>query len=345
MRMEHSSKNRLKTLPFDPELSQGASNAVNVCLKIGEDERTTVITDRACLEIAASLVAELEKRGLDYNAFVLEDLAPRPLVGMPPPVLEDMEKSQISIFAVQVQTNELGSRKEMTDVVNRRKMRHAHMVNIEKEIMLDGMRADYNAVDALSVKVFDIVSKAKRIRATTPAGTDIVADFTPDYHWLKTSGIISPKKWGNLPGGEVFTSPLEVNGQFVIDGVVGDYLCAKYKSLAKTPLTIQVENNRLVSVKCANHELEREFWQYCHTDENSNRVGEFAIGTNIGLHGVIGNILQDEKVPGIHIAFGSPYGAHTGASWDSVTHIDVVGLNFDIWADNTPIMQGGKFLV
>ena len=28
---------------------------------------------------------------------------------------------------------------------------------------------------------------------------------------------------------------------------------------------------------------------------------------------MIGNILQDEKFPGIHIAFGNPYGAHTGA--------------------------------
>ena len=345
MTVQNESITRLKSLPFDPELTPGASNAVNVCLKIRNDERTTVITDNACLEIAASILAELERRGLDYNAFILEDYATRPLIGMPAPILEDMEHSQISIFAVQVQTNELSSRKAMTEVVNRRKMRHAHMVNIEKEIMLDGMRADYDAVDALSVKVFDIVSRAKRIRATTPAGTEIVADLTPDYKWLKTSGIISPEKWGNLPGGEVFTAPLEVNGKFVIDGVVGDYLCAKYKKLAETPLTIEVKNNRLVSVSSANHDLEREFWQYCHTDENSDRVGEFAIGTNIGLHGVIGNILQDEKVPGIHIAFGSPYGAHTGAKWDSVTHIDVVGLNFDIWADDTQIMRAGQFLV
>ena len=52
---------------------------------------------------------------------------------------------------------------------------------------------------------------------------------------------------------------------------------------------------------------------------------QLLIGTNIGLTEVIGNILQDEKLPGIHIAFGNPYGAHTGADWYSSTHIDVVG--------------------
>ncbi len=74
-------------------------------------------------------------------------------------------------------------------------------------------------------------------------------------------------------------------------------------------------------------------------------MGEFAIGTNIGLHSVIGNILQDEKLPGIHMAFGNPYGAHTGAQWYSATHIDVVGRNFDIWADDQKIMNNGKFLI
>ena len=62
---------------------------------------------------------------------------------MPRAVLDDMESSQVSIFAVRAQKNELTSRMQMTDVVNRRKMRHAHMVNIESRIMLEGMRADY----------------------------------------------------------------------------------------------------------------------------------------------------------------------------------------------------------
>ena len=143
----------------------------------------------------------------------------------------------------------------------------------------------------------------------------------------------------------MFTTPGEVNGTFVIDGVVGDYLCAKYGDLQATPLTIQIKKNRLVEAQSSNKELKDEFWDYTHTDENSDRVGEFAIGTNIELQDVIGNILQDEKYPGVHIAFGNPYGAHTGAEWYSATHIDVVGRKFDIWADDEQIMRDGKFLI
>jgi leucyl aminopeptidase (aminopeptidase T) len=332
-------------MPFDPEFSPGAHNAVHVCLRVQPEEKVTLITDWACQEIAASIAAELDELGSRYQTFVLEEIAKRPLVDMPRAVLDDMESSQVSIFAVVAQKNELRTRMQMTDVVNRRKMRHAHMVNIERRIMLEGMRADFKKVDELSVRVWDIATASHQVRARTPAGTDIVADINPNYKWLKTSGIISPNKWGNLPGGEVFTAPGEVNGVFVIDGVVGDYLCAKYGDLRETPLTIHIKKNRLTDAVCANRELQDEFWRYTHTDENSDRVGEFAIGTNIGLHGVIGNILQDEKIPGVHIAFGSPYGAHTGAQWDSSTHIDVVGTKFDIWADDRQIMRSGEFLI
>lgn len=333
------------TSTFDPELTPGARNAVRTCLRIQPEEKVTLITDQVSEEIASAIAAELDALGCRWKAFRLEDLSPRPLIDMPPAVIEDMESSEVSIFAVVAQMNELKSRMQMTDVVNRRKMRHAHMVNIEKRIMLDGMRADFEKVDVLTKAVLEITTKAKKIRATTPAGTDIVADMNPNYKWIKTSGIISPNKWGNLPGGECFTTPGEVNGTFVIDGVVGDYLCAKYGDLKEAPLTIRVEKNRLVSAESDNAELRDEFWNYCHTDENSDLVGEFAIGTNLAVHDVIGNILQDEKIPGVHIAFGNPYGAHTGAQWYSSTHIDVVGRKFDIWADDTQIMKDGQFLI
>lgn len=335
----------LLTTPFDPELSIGARNAINTCLRVQPQEKVTLISDEASREIAASLAQELKRVGAPFRAFILEEIAPRPLTLLPAEIAADMEGSPVSIFAVQVQTNELKSRMQMTDIVNRRKIRHAHMVNINKQIMMEGMRADFGKVDALSRKVLSLVSSARQIRAKTAAGTDLTADLNPEFHWLKTSGIISAEKWGNLPGGEVFTAPGEVNGTFVIDGVVGDYLCAKYGDLREHPLTIQIKSNRLTEAHSANRELEQDFWRYTHTDENSDRVGEFAIGTNIELKDVIGHILQDEKFPGVHIAFGNPYGEHTGAQWHSSTHIDVVGLKFDIWVDGAQIMKEGRFLI
>jgi len=336
---------QLNNLKFDPQLTLGARNAIRVCLRVQAFEKVAVITDEISLEIAAALVHELEDLGCPYRSWVLEDVATRPLTDLPQTIADDLETSQVSLFAVQAQANELKSRMQMTDIVNRRKIRHAHMVNINKQIMLEGMRADFQKVDRLSAKVLERVRVAKQICAKTASGTDLTAELNPNYRWIKTSGIISADKWGNLPGGEIFTTPGEVNGTFVIDGVVGDYLCAKFGDLKRNPLTIRVQGSRLVEAHSTNKELQDDFWAYTHTDENSDRVGEFAIGTNIELKDVIGQILQDEKYPGVHIAFGNPYGAHTGADWYSSTHIDVVGRDFDIWVDNDQIMHDGQFLI
>ncbi len=335
----------LLELPFPDEFRPGAQAAIRSCLRVEPAEKVTLICDRATAQIAASLARELAANGCRWNAFVLEDLAPRPLSAMPAEILADLETSEVSLFAAQVQRHELKSRMQMTEIVNRRRMRHAHMVNITPQIMCEGMRADYELVDRLSQKVIEKARRAKFIHATTAAGTDIRAEIDPEYKWLKTSGIISRDKWGNLPGGEIFTTPGEVNGIFVVDGVVGDYLCAQYGLLESAPLTIEIRANRIVSCRSDNRKLQQDFEDYTHTDENSDRVGEFAIGTNIGIERVIGNILQDEKFPGIHIAFGNPYGEHTGAAWRSSTHIDVVGLRFNIWIDDEPIMREGRFLI
>ena len=196
----------LRTVSFPKEFEEGARNAVTTCLRIQPDEKVTLITDESCIAIAASMAVELDRLGCTWNGFVLEEQAPRPLDGMPESVLEDMESSQVSIFAVEVQPKELRSRMQMTDVVNRRRMRHAHMVNITPEIMTQGMRADFLEIDRLSQAVLDKVKKASYVRATTPAGTDLHAQMNPEYRWFKTSGnyqhgeVGEPAGWGVLYG-------------------------------------------------------------------------------------------------------------------------------------------------
>lgn len=336
---------RLATDTIDQELVPGARNAIRICLRLKPEERITIITDEATVDIAAALQAEVEELGAEHAVFVLENHAERPLQRMPPPVLDDLARSQVSIFCAQTQRGELRSRMQMSDVVNRHRIRHAHMVNINRQIMLEGMRADFLTVDALSQRLVERARMAERVTCRTPHGTEFEAQLSPNLKWLKTSGLITPEKWGNLPGGEVFTAPQNSHGVFVVDGVVGDYLCERYGDLQSAPLTIEVEDNRIRSLRSENKRLLEEFRAYTSTDENSNRVGEFAIGTNTACTRIIGHILQDEKIPGIHIAFGHPYAEHTGADWISQTHIDCVGRDFDIWFDGERIMQNGQFLI
>jgi aminopeptidase len=141
---------RLTIDTIDAELAPGARNAIRVCLRLQPEERITIITDEATREIAAALQAEVEEIGSEHAVFVLENYEARPLTKMPRIILDDLAQSQVSIFAAQSQRGELPSRMQMSDVVNRKHIRHGHMVNINRQIMLEGMRADFRAIDELS---------------------------------------------------------------------------------------------------------------------------------------------------------------------------------------------------
>jgi len=332
-------------IDYDPAFVEGARNAVFTCLAVRPGERCVLITDLENRPIAAALADQVRLAQADLDVFVLEDLAQRPLSALPEPIAAAMEGAQVSCYVASAQTGELPVRIALTAIVNRRKIRHGHMVNMTPRIMLEGMRADFNLVDALSRWVLERMQEAREVTATSTGGSKLRAVFDPSIRWLKTSGLISPDKWGNLPGGEVFTSPARLDGVYVCDGVLGDWLATKYGDMKEHPLTITIDNSRIVKLECDRSDIVDDFRAYTSQHPNSDRVGEFAVGTNIALRDVIGQILQDEKLPGLHIAFGHPYAEHTGATWSAPSHIDVVGRDFDVAVDGEPIMRASRYLV
>jgi len=335
----------LAAVTYDPDFLPGARSAVFTCLRVQPGERVVLITDESALSIGAALREQFVAAGADLATFVLEDLAARPLTSLPEPIAAALASASVSCFAAAAQQGELQARIAMTTIVNAHGIRHGHMVNITPRIMCEGMRADFSQVEALSKWVFGRVAGAKELTASTPGGTSIRAVFSPDIRWLKTSGIISPAKWGNLPGGEVLTSPARVDGVYVVDGVLGDWLAPKYGDMQDFPLQVEIEDSRIRKVSCDRREIVEDFLAYTAADENSNRVGELALGTNLAVDHIIGQILQDEKIPGLHLAFGHPYSEHTGANWRSSTHIDIVGRRFDVEVDGVPLMRDSSFLV
>jgi aminopeptidase len=329
--------------PASPDLLPGAKNAVETCLAIKPGERVALIADVPSRSVAASLAAAMENVHALCTSLLLEDFGPRPIKSAPIAVLDALETADVGILCMNPQPGELGARMAIVKVVERRQIRYAHMVGVTPEIMQQGMRADYRMVDRLSDRLRERMLRAETLTVKTEAGTEFAAHFDRGLDWVKTSGLISPRYWSNLPAGEVFTTPAAVDGTFVCDATAGDHFNGKYGDLQRTPLILEIEGARLTHVECERKDLEEEFWDYCHTDENSDRVGELAFGTNLGLSEMIGILLQDEKFPGVHIAFGDPYGSQTHADWKSRTHVDVLTRNCDVWIDSDQIISKGRY--
>jgi len=329
----------------EPDLLPGAHNAIRTCLAIAPGERVALIADEASGPVAASLEAAITERGARADCVLIETLSARPMVTAPPAVISALEAADAGILCVQPRQGELPARMAIVATVERRRIRYAHMVGVTPRIMREGLRADYHLVDRLSQRLCERMRTAETLTVKTAGGTDFIARFEPSHAWVKTSGLINPRYWSNLPAGEVFTTPRSVDGTFVCDGTAGDYFNAKYGSLEATPLILEINGGRLVNARCERQDVRRDFWDYCHTDSNSDRVGELAFGTNYGLREMIGVLLQDEKVPGVHIAFGDPYGSQTHADWTSQTHVDVLTRGCHVWIDDERVMAEGRYLL
>jgi leucyl aminopeptidase (aminopeptidase T) len=125
---------------------------------------------------------------------------------------------------------------------------------------------------------------------------------------------------------------------------LGDWFTERY-GLLSTPLRLVLRGGRLAGVEGGSDALRADLAEYMSTAPCSSRVGEFAIGTNVGLSRIVGNFLQDEKYPGVHVAFGDPYAFETGADWECPTHVDVLTSSTTVTVDGRAIMEDGRFLV
>lgn len=325
-------------------LQKGAYQTINNCLKLRAHETITILTDLETLEVGISFLQEAKKITNNIHFFIAEDLGERPLTKIDENLMNAIRDSKVGILAMQGKETELENfRRPLFIEVKKHALRFANMINVNHEIMEQGMNADYSKIQEYSKKVYDTVKDAKKIHVTTKLGTDLTASFSKDLKWIVADGNITEEKWSNLPDGEVYTCPEDVNGKVVIDGVLGDYFAKRYGLMVKHPLIIEIKNSRIISVACDNDQLKEDFKKRTTADENANRVGEFAIGTNIFLKKLIGRLLQDEKYPGVHIAFGHGYPERTGCPWESIVHLDGVILKPTIKVDKKIIMKEGVF--
>jgi len=324
----------------------GAQQAIKECMKIIPNDAVVIVTDKKTKNIAKTIENECIKITQKIKTFILEEFGSRPLSLLPKDIESAVRESTAVFYMAESMPGEKISLRMPIVKLGTIKGREAHMPNISEELMCTGMNTNYKEIKIISKKVFNLVKNAKEIQVTTKAGTNFKATFNPQWNWIICDGDISniPTKWSNLPDGEVFTCPLNLNGTIIADGSIGDYF-HKYNPLSDYPIKIEVKDSKLTSISCNNKELEKELRDYVKQDANASRIGEFAIGTNIGLKELTGNLLQDEKFPGVHVALGDSYPNETKAPFPSKAHCDFVIKDTTIIVDDKMIMKSGKFLI
>ncbi len=144
----------------------------------------------------------------------------------------------------------------------------------------------------------------------------------------------------NLPGGEIFTAPVEnsVNGYIYFD------LPAIQSGKEVRDIELELARGRIVSAKASKNQDLLEIM--IKTDPGSRKIGEFGIGTNMNIRRFTRNILLDEKIGGtIHLAIGRAYKECRGRNRSAI-HWDMIKTMKPgrIVVDGTVVQKNGRFL-
>lgn len=326
-------------------LEKASRVAIQKCIGLKTKDSILIIGDKSTSNISKSLF-EVSKK-ITNNSSLLNLDTLRPIHSFPKEI--KINNFNVIIFCAQSLHGELVKlRRPLRLKALEKQIRFVHMPGITEDLFSVSVGVNYDKIWEFTKKLRKKIEPAKEIIIATKNGTKLAATFSNKIKWVSSDGDFrkfDPEKL-NLPGAEIFTCPDNIFGTIVIDGLLGNIFTSKYGNLKKNPITVNIQDSRIIKITCKNKELEKDFTDYIKTDKNSNRVGEFAFGTNLFLKKYHHNFLVDEKFPGFHLAFGNPYPNRTLATWSSSTHLDCLIRNATAFVNRDfMILKDGKYLI
>jgi len=311
-------------------LKKGSQVVLRDCLNVRPGEKVLIVSDDEKLKIGQALYEEAQSLGAEGMLMVMK---PRAVNGEEPPepVAKAMAAADVVICPTVSSLTHTNARIQAV----KRGARVATMPGITEEMFSEGaITADYNEVQALTLKVTELLTKAETVKIIKDGF--VLTMSLKGRKGVPSTGVYrDPGTSGNLPSGEAYIAPIEgtAQGETVIDGsMVGiGKLCQ--------PLHVKILDGKLVEMRGQ----DADKVQILFANERNASLGELGIGTNPQAR-LSGVILEDEKVYGtVHIAFGT--NTSFGGTVKADCHLDGIILKPDVYFDDICIIAQGEFII
>ena len=277
----------------------------------------------------------------------MEDYGPRPMLELP-----GADRAPRSSAPTSRSTPASPSRASspsaaaMTEIIDRRQIRHAHMVSISHRIMAEAMRANFDDVDAISTRVLDRAEEGEAdhgdLARRLEAGGDLrslhqVAEDLRDHLDLEVG-----QPPGRRGADRARTRRRRLRGRRRRGRL-------PLRALRRPPGQSALRHDREQPHR--RHRLParrpRRGLPGLHLDRRElrprRRVRDRHEPRGRATSSATSSRTKSSRRSTSRSATRMP--STPGATWRSTTHIDIVGRRFDIWFDDDPIMRAGKFLI
>jgi aminopeptidase len=203
-----------------------------------------------------------------------------------------------------------------------------------EDFLYGAVLIDWEELRGKMERIAERFDRAETVRIVGPE-TDLT------FSLAGREGLVDAMR-ANMPGGEIFYSPVEDSAEGVI--TYSEYP-ACYLGHEVEGVRLRFESGRIVEASAASDEA--FLIGTLDTDEGARRLGEFGIGCNPGIQRHMKNTLFDEKMEGtIHLAVGVGF-PQIGGRNESAVHWDMVKELRDggrIELDGEVVQENGAWL-
>jgi aminopeptidase len=204
-----------------------------------------------------------------------------------------------------------------------------------EEFIYGAVLLDWDAEGAKMRRIADVFDAADEVRIVGE-GTDLTLSLAGRAGAIEDGHI-------NMPGGEVFYSPVE-------DSADGEITFAEFPAVRfgteVEGIRFVFEQGRIIEASATRGE---EFLlDTLATDDGARGLGELGIGCNPGIQQFMKNVAFDEKIDGtIHLAVGNSYSFNGGKNvsavhWDIVKDLRGRG---QLYADGKLVQEDGRWVL
>jgi 2,5-dihydroxypyridine 5,6-dioxygenase len=197
-----------------------------------------------------------------------------------------------------------------------------------------------------------LLEKAKRLRFTSDAGTDIVYQLG-QYPVISEYGYTSePGRWDHFPSGFSFTQGNDggIDGRVVLQP--GEILCA-FKQYVQTPVTLRVEKGMVVEVsgEGMDAQLLRSYID-SFDDPRAYAISHIGWGLNEKARWYqfsVSRQLASEHVMNAlsfygNVLFSMGPNLELGGTNDTACHLDLPMRRCNLWLDDVQILRDGDVI-
>jgi len=181
-------------------------------------------------------------------------------------------------------------------------LRSASMPTVHQGMMETALAADYQEIARKCKLLLEALDQAVGAELVFSTGEELYIDLR-SRHAKIDDGQLPANKSGsrviNLPSGEVYIAPYEgeIAGQpSLTAGMIPVIFGSEW-------ITLEVQNNRITNISGDKQSAVKEMRDWLETDSARRNLAELGLGCNDQAV-VTGNVLEDEKVLGVHLAVG-----------------------------------------